>query len=186
MSFKLTKEENLERIYRAYAKDVYHACLYLAKDKDLAEEMTQQAFLNFYEKAADVKPECERAYLIQAAKNLTLNYFRHKKFEVYNKEEDDAGILHNIPTPSLEDKYLEKEIKEAKKMFSKEILAAVKAHNEEWYHILYSMFCLEKDHDDIADELGITKDVLYSRLYRAKHWIRKKYEKQFSEVEDGA
>lgn len=184
--FKSTKEESLDRIYRAYAKDVYHACLYLAKDEGIAQELLQQTFLNFYEKAEGVKPECERAYLIQVAKNLTLNYLRHKKREIYPKDDEEANLLLERPTECLEDEYFEAELRDCKKELSAEILVAVKEHNKEWYDILYNMFYLDKNHDDVAKELGITKEVLYSRLYRAKHWIRKNYETKYKDVENGA
>lgn len=184
MRFKLTKEENLNRIYCAYTKDVYRACLYLTKDEGLAQEMVQQTFLNFYETEVEVKPECERAYLIRTARNLTYNYFRRTKFEVYQKGDDETFLMERA-TESLEDEYFERDLRESKQELSEEILEAVKEHNEEWYDILYSIFYLEKSHDDIAEELGLTKDVLYSRLYRAKHWIRKNYEKKFHEVENG-
>ncbi len=185
MRFKSTREENLDRIYRAYAKDVYHACFYLTKDEGLSQEMVQQAFLNFYEKNVEVKPECERAYLIQTARNLIYNYFRHTKFEVYQSDESDEKFFMDSTTECLEDEYLERELRASRKELSEEILATVKAHNEEWYHILYDMFFLEKHHDDIAEELGITKEVLYSRLYRAKVWIRKNYDRKIRAVENG-
>ncbi len=185
MRFKSTKEENLDRIYRAYAKDVYHVCFYLTKDEGLAQEMVQQAFLNFYEKNVEVKPECERAYLIQTARNLIYNYFRHTKFEVYQTDESEEAFFANVATECLEDEYFEKELRASRKEFSEEILAAVKAHNEEWHRILYDMFFLEKGHDDIAKELGMTKEVLYSRLYRAKVWIRKNYDRRMKDIENG-
>ena len=50
MEYESTKEEKFDSIYRSYAKDVYRACLHISQNEDLAQEMTQQAFVNFYER----------------------------------------------------------------------------------------------------------------------------------------
>jgi RNA polymerase sigma-70 factor (ECF subfamily) len=39
------KLENIEQLYRTYFKDVYLYLLAISKNKDLAEELTQETFL---------------------------------------------------------------------------------------------------------------------------------------------
>ncbi|MEE1314626.1 MAG: sigma-70 family RNA polymerase sigma factor [Faecalimonas sp.] len=187
MEFKSTKEERLAHIYRSYAVDVYHACLYLTKyDEALSEDMMQQAFLNFYEADEDVKPECVKAYLIRIARNLIYNYYRKAKRTVLECEFDEVNPILEESTESVEDFYMRGEhTKEVEELCSK-ILAEMKAYDEDWYEVFYRRYYLEKSYEEIAEELNITRDVLYSRLYRAKLWVRKKYGLNVKRVVNGA
>lgn len=184
MKHKSTKEESFDSIYESYAVDVYHACLYLTSDESLAEEMTQQAFVNFYESKEEVKPECVRAYLIRAARNLIFNYYRHAKYETLEEKDDDETTKREPATASLEEDYIRDFCKELEAELSADILADLKEHHDGWYQIMHMMFYEEKSHDTIAAELGITKEILYSRLHRAKLWIRKKYETRFQNIRE--
>ena len=53
--------------------------------------------------------------------------------------------------------------------------------NEVWYEIINSIYCLEMSYDDVAELLNISKSVLYSKLYRAKQWIAKRYKEKYKE-----
>ena len=61
MEQKMTKDEMFDSIYRSCAVEVYNACLRVAKSEDLAQEMTQQAFVNFYERFEKVNPESAKS-----------------------------------------------------------------------------------------------------------------------------
>jgi hypothetical protein len=41
---------------------------------------------------------------------------------------------------------------------------------------------MDKPFDEVAEELNITREVLYSRFYRAKRWIRKKFEARYGDM----
>ena len=62
-------------------------------------------------------------------------------------------------------------------------MADLKEHHEAWYEVIYKIFFLEMSHDEVAKELKITKDVLYSRLHRAKLWIQKNYKENFDKID---
>lgn len=187
MEQKSTKEEKFESIYRVYEKEVYRACLHISYNEDLAQEMTQQAFVNFYERMDRVKEECAKAYLVRSARNLMYNYFRDTKREM-GIEEDDDDKEENPPQidlamDSVEDQYFEELQKSMKTDLTNEILAQLKEHHETWYEIIYKLFFLEMSHDEIADGLNVTKEVLYSRLHRAKLWIQKNYKENFDKID---
>ncbi len=188
MKFKETKED-FDSIYRAYSADVYRASLHIVKNSEIASQMMQQAFANFYYKAETVNPGCVKAYLICAARNLSKNYVTSKdyklRYEPRNSANDEENISQPEPSvPSTEETYFDSYEKDKRSKFGNEIMTEVQKHNPEWHEILYDMFYLEKDHDEIAVELGISKEVLYSRLYRAKKWIRKHFDNQMKQLED--
>lgn len=183
MEYESTKEEKFDSIYRSYAKDVYRACLHISQNEDLAQEMTQQAFVNFYERFETTKVECARAYLIRSARNLLYNYYRDTQKEwVPEEDEEDAPIIDGI-VDSVEDQYFEEMKRSMMGKLTHEILEDLKAHHEPWYEIIYMIFFLEMSHDEIAEKMGITKEVLYSRLHRAKLWIQKNYKEDFDKID---
>lgn len=184
MKHEGTKEERFESIYSSYEKDVYRACLHLAMDEDIAHDMTQQAFVNFYERFETLEVECVKAYLIQSAKNLTYNYFRKINREWLPSEEDEELPALEPATESTEELYFEDVRKMMIKTLTDEIMEDLKEKHENWYVVIYRMFFLDMTHEQIAAELEVTKDVIYSRLHRAKLWIQKNYKDHIKKLTD--
>ena len=186
MECKSTKDEMFEDIYMRYQKDVYRTCLHLSGDEALAADMTQQAFVNFYERFETTKVECVKAYLTRSARNLLINYFRDTQKE-WKPTEEEEGVLESIlVTEGVEESYFEDVQKSLAKELSDEIMEDLKAHHQTWYEILHMLIFLEMNHDEIAEILEITKDVLYSRLHRAKLWIQKNYKESFDKMTEKA
>lgn len=67
---ELTKEERFEAVFDSHALDVYRASLYLTRDEKVAEEITQEAFVRFYDYFENVNPECYLAYLVRTVREL--------------------------------------------------------------------------------------------------------------------
>lgn len=182
MNGKLTKDEMFESIYRSCEEDVYRACLHLTMDEDLACEMTQQAFVNFYERFDTIEVECAKAYLISSAKHLLYNYYRKTSRE-WKPDENDEELQALEPTvESVEEQYFESVRRMMEKKLSDEILMDLRERHENWYEVIYRLFFLDMTHEEAAADLGITKDILYSRLHRAKLWIQKNYKENFEKV----
>ena len=51
-----------------------------------------------------------------------------------------------------------------------------------WYDAVTQVYCFGKSQQEAAEQLGIAVEVLNSRLYRARQWIRKNYENEYREV----
>ncbi len=173
MQSRKSKEDKFEEIYRTYQHDVYKISVYYTKDEHIAQDIAQKAFYKLYLHFDNVNLDSVRAYLLRTARNLSYNWLRDSKQEqgdyVDNIPEESA-ILH-----STEDAYLLDEKQKEREVFAGEILQKVSEENESWYEILNLIYCLDKSHDDVARELGMSRDVLYNKLYRAKRWLRKYY-----------
>lgn len=174
MGYIERNREKFETIYRECKDDIYRVCLFYTKDVNVAQEMAQQTFFNFYKHIDQVDVKRVRGYLIRTARNLCFNYARDKKYEELH--EDSASIV------SVEEIFFRNEQKKQKELLSKSILERLKAENEDWYIAVNLLYCLGKPHDVVADEMGISKDALYSLVYRAKKWIRKTYEEKYDEI----
>lgn len=174
MGYIERNREKFETIYRECKDDIYRVCLFYTKDVNVAQEMAQQTFFNFYKHIDQVDVKRVRGYLIRTARNLCFNYARDKKYEELH--EGSASIV------SVEEIFFRNEQKKQKELLSKSILERLKAENEDWYIAVNLLYCLGKPHDVVADEMGISKDALYSLVYRAKKWIRKTYEEKYDEI----
>lgn len=177
MQRNVTKEEKFDEIYRTYQSDVFKISLYYTNDEYIAQDITQKAFYKLYLHIDNVNLDSVRSYLLRSARNLSFNWLRDRKHEqgdyIDNIPEESAILL------SAEDEYVEDEKQKERQEFASKILHEVWEENESWYDILNLVYCLEKSHDEAARELGISRDVLYSKLYRAKRWLRKHFEDEY-------
>ncbi len=181
MSCDRRKEEEFEKLYQQYRNDVYKISLYYTKNEQEAQDITQKVFFALYLRMDKIQTEYVKAYLITAAKNLSYNWLRDTKKEREGESVDtltDTSIL----VESAEESYLLDENESEKKAFWAELMQQLYVENEMWYHILKSIYCLGMSHEDTAEVLGISKGVLYSKLYRAKKWIAKHYKEKYKEL----
>lgn len=178
-----SKDEIFNSIYQAYANDVFKTSLKYLQDEDAARDITQKTFFQFYQHMDNTNIQFVRAYLVRSARNLSLNYIRDSK---HVQSEDDVCVLEekSATVASLEDSYIEDERRRKQRELSEMILERLRQENELWYEAINLVCCLEKPQDEVARELGISKDVLYSRLHRARKWIHKNYNKEFEEFVD--
>lgn len=181
MEYKMIKEEKFDRIYRTYQNDVFKISLYYTKDEYIAQDISQKVFYQFYLHFDNVNKDSVRTYLIRSARNLSYNWLRDTKREM-NGELLDTIPEENVPQYSTEDEYIREEQEREAKEFVAILMEHLREENESWYDVVNLVFCLEKPHDLAAKELGITRDTLYNRLYRAKKWLRKKFEDEYHKL----
>ena len=181
MKYRMIKEVRFEKIYRAYQNDVYKISLYYTKDEHIAQDITQKVFYQFYLHFDNVNLDMVRSYLIRSARNLSYNWLRDTKRERGGEYLDNVPD-ENVPHCSTEDDYIRDEEKQETKEFVTMLMERLKEENESWYDIVNLIYCLEKPHDEVAEELGMTREALYNRLYRAKKWLRKKFEDEYKKL----
>lgn len=69
----------------------------------------------------------------------------------------------------------------ARKELSSEILKDLKRRNKSWYRIIYGIYIEDRSTEEIAESLGISVKMLYSKMYRAKSYIKERYGDQYIE-----
>lgn len=86
---KQEKMQFFDEFYEMTKKQVFYAAFAIVRDHHLAEDMMQDAYLMFLKNVKKVKEDKTiLAYLMQIAKNLSLNYI--KKHKKSTHVEDDA------------------------------------------------------------------------------------------------
>ena len=115
----MTRQE-LEQLYQAHYRMVFSYALSLTRDRSVAEDITQDAFLRYFRTAHRFRGECaETTRLCQAVKNLWIDRVRKEgrlspleeqgeggDFLSRLEDEDEAlrihRILHTLPEPYKE------------------------------------------------------------------------------------
>lgn len=167
----------LEKLYQTYEHDVYKTCLHFAKDEHIAKDMTQKTFFSIYDHYDNVKPGKIKPYLIRTAKNITLNFLRDfkrlREGQIDDLNDEDLKIL------SVEDMYIREESAQLARNLSNDILTRLYHKNKRWHELVMMAYYFDIPQEEIAERMGVSVDVIYSRLYRAKQWIRKNYNEEY-------
>lgn len=181
-----TKEEQFDSIYRAYGERIFQVCLHYTHDYDAASDLLHQTFLSFYNHMDEIEPGYVKAYLARSVRNKYLNSLRLVQREIDMETYRSELNSEELMTENLEDAYFEKKRRGMECKLGKEIFNDLKEHNESWYQIYYKSCEEQKTYEEISDELGLTSDVLYSKIYRAKRWVQKHYRKKYDNISDEA
>ena len=95
---KQRDEEAFELIYNEYSKLIYYIALKTVKNKEDAEEVLQDTFLNMFKSIDTYSGKNKfKPWLMQIARNLSLNKVTRNKEKDTIKDED---IITNIKAPS--------------------------------------------------------------------------------------
>ena len=77
---------------------------------------------------------------------------------------------------------MKKEEKQIARKLASDILSALYDKNKRWYDDIVNVYYLDIPQEQVAKDQGVEKDVISSRLYRAKQWIRQNYTEQYLEA----
>lgn len=92
--------EEFERVYRTYRDLVFRHALRVAGRRDVAEEITGDAFVALFEHRADVTPAMLPGWLVTFVKRRGIDHWRHR--EVVQRHEATASEAVTIPAESTE------------------------------------------------------------------------------------
>lgn len=147
-------------------------------DSDLAEEICQQAFVAFYQKMDTIDKTFYKPWLMLAAKNAVIDYLRKRNFRREFPMSDchltDYEIITEDNTERIVDRMVDAQL-------SFRILEDLKKTNEGWYQVIEAVCVQEMRQEQAAEYLQVTPQVLRAKLYRARKYIRSKYENEYRE-----
>lgn len=153
--------DDMQQIYREYAKTVYKYLLSLCHNEDLAEELTQETFYQAVRSIGRYDGSCKiSVWLCQIAKHLWYHHLRKAKREVPLPEEDPLP-----PVPSAEAAVLESS-------GQMELLRLVRALPEPGREVVYLRAFGGLSFREIGDVLGRTETWARVTFYRAKERLR--------------
>lgn len=177
MGMESKEKTTFDMIYEENAEIVYKVALKYSGNHHEAEEIAQSVFIKLYMNMDYVNPEVARSWLILTAKYMSLNYKRDTQREMLVESMDqlEAEGYSEALENSAEDIFMNKLEECELQGYTGDILGALYRKNERWYDAVTFSYVLGKPQKEVAEIMGVSLEVLYSMLYRAKRWIRKNY-----------
>ena len=150
-------EEQYDKIYRY--------CYFKLYDKQLAQDITQEAFLRFYRQGLSFDNGKELPYLYTIAKNLCIDEFRKQTVDSIEEFENEA-----TSDPSEE-------------WIDASVLRSIvsKLPNDE-QELLFFRYTNELPITSICKITGLSRFAVYRRLSKSLKWLKEELKKEgFSE-----
>jgi RNA polymerase sigma-70 factor (ECF subfamily) len=127
---------------------IYKYCYFKVKNKDIAEDLTQETFLKYYSQTTYINRGKQLAYLYTIARNQCIDHFRKQQPVLFNDNiaaADEISAIENNLT-----------VKQAVDLLSKEL-----------QEIILLRFSNELGIGEIAAFLGISRFAVYRKLNAA-------------------
>jgi len=140
---------NLEDKYNK----IYRYCYYRVRNKDVAEDLTQETFLRFFESNYEEKGR-EMNYMYTIAKNLCINEIKNNVRAVQNEEIADESVF---------DEDL------VEKIHIRNLLMKLPDDDRE---VLILRYMNGETVSDISKLLGISRFALYRKIQNAKKELK--------------
>jgi len=164
-------EERFQALYRKYYMRVvrFYVRAFRVSQED-AEELTQDAFVRFYEALDEYRGEAEWAFLETIARNVAYNRIRSRNTAKRNAPTvniDDRDRYHE-PQAAPEPDYADRQEEVLRRKRLHEAITALTPGQQR----CLELWLAEKTYEEIAAALRITVDAVKSRLRDAKKYLR--------------
>lgn len=167
---KISKEDYLEYLINNYKNLIFSICYKLTQDYFKAEDLAQETFLSAFKNLASFDGNHEKTWLSKIALNKCLDEQRRKKKQGEFKEEEFWLKIEDEKS-SLEDKLVDKEVKEKLKSYCERL-------NSPYKEVALEYFYKEKDFEEIAYEKNKKLKTIQTQVYRAKAKLKKLYRRE--------
>ncbi len=177
MGMESKDKTTFDMVYEENAEIVYKVALKYSGNHHVAEEIVQSVFIKLFVNMEHVNLNAIRPWLILTAKYMSLNYKRdtHREMLMESMDQLETEGHTDVLENSAEDVFMNKLEECEVRGYTGDILEALYRKNERWYDAITFTYLLEKPQKEVAEIMGVSPEVLYSMLYRAKRWIRKNY-----------
>lgn len=177
-----------DTVYDANMEKVYKVALYYSRDEEKAKDITQQVFLTLYINMDNINVDNVEPWLKRTAKHMALNEKKARitRYEFENPvPEVESVVDKDVYVESLEDCYFRNLDINARRDLADEIYEKLYEKNQRWYEAMTVTYVLQKPQKEVAETMGISVNGLQMILYRAKRWIRKRFQEQYDHLDEG-
>jgi len=154
---------HFKALYDQYYTPIKNFIYYKCGDVDLAEDLTQDAFMKLWQKREDIKEETVKSYLYTIANNLFLNKVRHDKVVLGFVEKQTDQKNEQSPEYALEEKEFKEELER--------VIAGMTVKQRE-------VFLMNRIDDltykEIAERLELSVKAVEKRMHGALNYLKEK------------
>ncbi len=152
---------DMEELYNK----IYHYCYFKLYDKQLAQDITQETFLRFFQQNINLNIKKELPYLYTIAKNLCIDNFRKKNVE--NLEDITEETIYDPTSDWISNLTL------------KSIISKLPQEEQE---LIFLRYVNEISITTICKITGFSRFAVYRRLSKIMKWLKDELKKEgFSE-----
>ncbi|MEQ9423496.1 MAG: RNA polymerase sigma-70 factor [Cyclobacteriaceae bacterium] len=153
-----------QKVYEAYKDRVYYYALKLTRSDDLAEEITQDVFVKLWSNRSKIDLAYSfSSFVFRVTHNHAINILKRNTYEKVVKERITKSSI--VYTNDTEDKVIYKE-------YSNLMDRAIDLLPPKRKYIFNLSRTKGVSHDEIASEMGISKNTVKSQLVKATKSIR--------------
>jgi RNA polymerase sigma-70 factor (ECF subfamily) len=154
----MKKQKRYEALVKALHADVYRYALWLIKDKAIAEDVVQETFLRAWKSLDSLKDEAAaKSWLITILRRENARRFERKQFDLVDIDDVSVADPNDINNVALEHREL------------RNIMSGL---SEEYREPLMLQVIMGFTGDEIAQQLGLNKNTVMTRLFRARNQIK--------------
>lgn len=169
--------QELEQCIALYGKDIYSFCIHLTKEKEKADDLYQDTFLEAMKKIADIRyRDNPKSYLLSIALRLWKNKIRKMAWRNRIAPQVSEESVVDI-SDAEQDELLNNLVYDEEKQY----LWTAIDHLSDNYRIPILLYYMEElPISDIAKLLSIPQGTVKSRLHKARRLLEKELEVYFS------
>lgn len=163
-------------LYETYQTELMKYIIYRGVSQNDVDDVIQNVFYAYYRNYSLTLPEDQKKkLLLKIAKTKTIDYFRKKKDVdicsidlIYNQI--DAVSKYHVSDG------LQKVLHDEECCKVRDIIYGLK---KEWHDVIIEYEVYGKTTQEVCKKLGITENMLRTRLCRAKKYLREKHDEYF-------
>lgn len=149
-------------IFKSYAKSLHNYLYYKTGNKTLSADLTQEAFAKLWQNCKSVLYETAKGYVFKTANNLLINEYKHQQVVFKFENKPHTEVMKESPEFLMEEKELKIALEKA--------IAAL----PEPQRVVFLLSRIDKKtYREIAEILGISRQAVEKRMYKALDELRK-------------
>lgn len=162
-------ENSFRIIVEKYQGLVYAICFNITAHRQEAENLAQETFIQVYRSLSRYENKGFKSWIGKIATNKAIDWKRKRRLE----NEGKVVYLEDIEEISTESNLIYDEL--IQKENTKKLLELCNRLPEIYSTVLIKFYIQSKSYNEISKEDGISIKTVESRLYRAKHAIRRQW-----------
>jgi RNA polymerase sigma-70 factor (ECF subfamily) len=147
---------NLEQVYKENKRYIYNLCFRYTKNKEVAEDITQDTFLKFHLNGNFKENSSLKTYISRIAINMCIDHYKKPKFET----------ITDVKEVALSDNY-------------SDLMDIVSQVNDNDLNLLKSKYIDGIEFKDLAKIHGCSISAMKMRVKRLKDGLVKKYSENY-------
>ena len=171
----MNTEEKFLEIYEKYKNLVLKVVFDMTRDYHLSQDICQETFLRLDRDLHKIPPEKVKSWLFSVSGRLVLDYLRKM-----GKVEVSAETVEEKRQTCQDDRMEPERVLERMEQAGtyKRVLEYLREEKPLWYQVVCMAYLEEKSNREIAEELGISSNLVSQWKRRASAWLRKVYEER--------